>query len=235
MSQKQQKPTLTGQRIRTRKRDEKEKYDAASFRDQIIAGLVEADGDFEAASKFLDLTGNKLDFRRYVEALFDVLFAGGLLAPGGNLEEGAARSPMCIFVAKDTDGDDIRSYIELLNKLIRRYKYLQKGFEENLAKILRFLRSFSAEENARLAGATALSISSGLASATVLSSLISDHLLRDGVALKFVTQVFKVWIAKASLDNLGITLRKAGMDSRLLEFFPPEQAADGGSRAALQG
>ena len=34
-----ERPTLQGQRIKTRKRDEKEKYDPGGFRDSIIAGI----------------------------------------------------------------------------------------------------------------------------------------------------------------------------------------------------
>lgn len=62
--------------------DEKEKYDPTGFRDTIIAGLNSAGNDLEAVYKFLDASGSKLDYRRYGEALFDILIAGGLL---GNL------------------------------------------------------------------------------------------------------------------------------------------------------
>ena len=34
-----ERPTLQGQRIKTRKRDEKEKYDPGGFRDSIISGI----------------------------------------------------------------------------------------------------------------------------------------------------------------------------------------------------
>ncbi|PIK41066.1 putative basic leucine zipper, partial [Apostichopus japonicus] len=64
MNQKQQKPTLTGQRIKTRKRDEKEKYDPLGFRDAIFKGLNEAGNDLEQAYKFLDSAGGRLDYRR---------------------------------------------------------------------------------------------------------------------------------------------------------------------------
>lgn len=62
--------------------DEKEKYDPTGFRDAVIAGLEGKTGDLEAISKFLDTAGNKLDYRRYGEVLFDILIAGGLLVPG---------------------------------------------------------------------------------------------------------------------------------------------------------
>lgn len=59
--------------------DEKEKYDPVAFRDTIIRGFNEAGNDLDKVSKYLDSAGNKLDYRRYAEALFDILFAGGLL------------------------------------------------------------------------------------------------------------------------------------------------------------
>ena len=54
MSQKVEKPILSGQRIKTRKRDEKEKYDPTGFRDAIIHGLEKAGNDLDAISKYLD-------------------------------------------------------------------------------------------------------------------------------------------------------------------------------------
>lgn len=41
MSSKVERPTLQGQRIKTRKRDEKEKFDPGAFRDSIFQGLQE--------------------------------------------------------------------------------------------------------------------------------------------------------------------------------------------------
>lgn len=79
MSQKAERPVLSGQRIKTRKRDEKEKYDPTGFRDAVITGLEKTEGDLDQISKFLYSAGNKLDYRRYGEVLFDILIAGGLL------------------------------------------------------------------------------------------------------------------------------------------------------------
>lgn len=59
--------------------DEKEKYDPNGFRDALVQGLERAGGDLDAAYKFLDSAGSKLDYRRYGEVIFDVLIAGGLL------------------------------------------------------------------------------------------------------------------------------------------------------------
>ena len=59
--------------------DEKEKYDPIGFRDSVLAGFNEAGDDLESIYKYLDVAGSKLDYRRYGEALFDILIAGGLL------------------------------------------------------------------------------------------------------------------------------------------------------------
>lgn len=59
--------------------DEKEKYDPSGFRDALVQGLERAGGDLDAAYKYLDAAGSKLDYRRYGEVIFDVLIAGGLL------------------------------------------------------------------------------------------------------------------------------------------------------------
>lgn len=124
MSQKAERPVLQGQRIKTRKRgewthdaggcrttqqvplfslpDEKEKFDPHGFRDAVIAGLEKAE-DLEQISKFLDTAGNKLDYRRYGEVLFDILIAGGLLVPGGSISQDGEKpyTKNCIFAASE--------------------------------------------------------------------------------------------------------------------------------------
>lgn len=59
--------------------DEKEKFEPTVFRDTIVAGLNEAGGDLDAVAKFLDVTGSRLDYRRYADTLFDILIAGSML------------------------------------------------------------------------------------------------------------------------------------------------------------
>ncbi|KAI2526380.1 BZW1 isoform 9, partial [Pan troglodytes] len=100
-NQKQQKPTLSGQRFKTRKRDEKERFDPTQFQDCIIQGLTETGTDLEAVAKFLDASGAKLDYRRYAETLFDILVAGGMLAPGGTLADDMMRTDVCVFAAQE--------------------------------------------------------------------------------------------------------------------------------------
>lgn len=157
MSQKTERPVLSGQRIKTRKRDEKEKYDPTGFRDAVIAGLQKAGGDLEAISKYLDIAGNKLDYRRYGEVLFDILIAGGLLVPGGSIsQDGEMPSTDCCIFTASEDMESMRNQEQVFVKLMRRYKYLEKMFEEEMKKVLVFIKGFTPMERVKLARMTAL-------------------------------------------------------------------------------
>ncbi|KAK2704716.1 protein krasavietz-like [Artemia franciscana] len=230
MSSKIEKPTLTGARIKTRKRDEKEKFDPFGFRDAIIQGLNEAGTDLEAVSKFLDTAGSKLDYRRYGEALFDTLIAGGCLAPGGSIVQDAQpgkpyKTELCVFGANEAV-DSIRKYEQVLVKLIRRYKYLEKMLEEEMKKVLVFLKGFSESERIKLARFTALLIANGTTPATILASLTNEHLVKDGLAVEFLAEVFNVWKAEKGSQNLTTSLKKAGLDQILPDFFPPNKRSE---------
>ena len=82
---------------------------------------------------------------------------------------------------------------QIFVKLLRRYKYLQKVFEEEIRKMVNFLKGFSGDERRRLAIFTAVAILDGLtAKPNVLKVLTNEHLTRDGLSLQFVTEVFQV-------------------------------------------
>ena len=68
-NQKQQTPTLSGQRCKTRERDEKERFDPTQFQDCISQGLTETGTDLEAVAQFPDASGAMLDARRSAETL----------------------------------------------------------------------------------------------------------------------------------------------------------------------
>uniref|UniRef100_A0A8C6WTI0 Basic leucine zipper and W2 domains 1b n=1 Tax=Neogobius melanostomus TaxID=47308 RepID=A0A8C6WTI0_9GOBI len=204
-NQKQQKPTLTGQRFKTRKRDEKERFDPTQFQESIVQGLNQTGSDLEAVAKFLDASGAKLDYRRYAETLFDILVAGGMLAPGGTLSDDM--TPRFFFCAG-------------FNKLIRRYKYLEKGFEEEIKKLLLFLKGFTESERNKLAMLTGILLANGSISASILSSLFNENLVKEGVSAAFAVKLFKSWINEKDINSVAVSLRKVGMDNRLMELFP---------------
>ncbi|BFZ06535.1 hypothetical protein BsWGS_09574 [Bradybaena similaris] len=224
MSQKAEKPTLSGTRLKTRKRDEKEKNDPTAFRDSIIAGLSECGGDLEQVARFLDKEGSKLDYRRYAEVLFDILFAGGILAPGGFIVEGTefgkpVRSDICVF--RWGDGlEQLRNFYTVFYKLIRRYKYLEKAFEDDLKKILMFQKGFQASEREKLATITGIILANGLCTPRILLSLFEDHLVKEGISLEFAATMFSTWLKEKDINAICAALKKQQIDSRLMEMFP---------------
>lgn len=66
--------------------------------------------------------GSTLEFQKYGDSLFEILLVGGLLQPGGSyVDDGAPPSPFSVFLAKEpVEVANVKSYIEVLNKLIRR-------------------------------------------------------------------------------------------------------------------
>jgi len=221
MSQKVEKPTLTGHRIKTRKRDEKEKYDATVFRDAILLGLNEAGSDFEQKAKYLDTAGSRLDYRRYAEPLFDVLFAGGLLAPGGTilLEGNDKVYEHCVFRANE-DPASLQAHYEVLYKLIRRYKYLEKSLDEELKKLLLFLKGFNDTERQRLAQLVGICLGNGLCAPNCLVTLFEQHLVKDGLSIEFAQCMFRTWLSERDIQNVATSLKKLAIDTKLMELLP---------------
>jgi len=203
MSHKAERPVLQGQRIKTRKR-----------------GLEKAE-DMEQVYKFLDSAGNKLDYRRYGEVLFDILIAGGLLIPGGSISQDGDKpfTNACIFKAP-SDMESMRNHEQVFIKLMRRYKYLEKMFEEEMKKVLVYIKGFTPEERIKLARMTALWLGNGSVPPSVLTVLSNEHLVKDGIALEFLIEVFQTLKQEKGISALITTLKKGQLENRLLEFLP---------------
>jgi len=227
MSTKAEKPVLQGQRIKTRKRDEKAKFDPTGFRDSVVQGLSSIDGtDLDAVHKYLDTAGSKLDYRAYGEALFDILLAGGILAPGGlvsddGAENGPVRTSVCVFGAPEATIACLKPYAQLIVLLMRRYKYLEKMFIEEIKKVMVFLRGFSEGDRARLAICVSIWSVDAIIDPKILGNLIQDHLVRDGIAVEFLCKVLRTARSLRDVkDQVPMLLRKAGLERRINDFFP---------------
>lgn len=93
------------------------------FRDQLLKHLDNVPpSDFDAITNKLVQAGSTLEYLKYAEALFEILLVGGLLQPGGQyVEDGTPLSPFSFLNAKEpVEVADIKQYVEVLNKLIRR-------------------------------------------------------------------------------------------------------------------
>merc|ERR1712029_810643 len=221
MSQKAPLPSLTGHRLKTRKRDEKKAYDPQGFRDAILEGLEAAGDDLEAVYKFLDTSGQKQDYRRYGVTLIEILVAGGLLAPGGIIiQDGDLfKTNTCVF-GLATDMEKVRAFEQVFVKLMRRYKYLEKMHEEEMAKLLVYLKGFTDDERTRLAQITALWLASGQIPSTILPVLINEHQVKDGTALQFLLELLCTLKAEKGGAAVTAVIKKSGAENRLMEFFP---------------
>ncbi|KAI8093523.1 armadillo-type protein [Halteromyces radiatus] len=219
------KPTLHGVKIKQRKGVQKAqaKHEPEIFRDNLLSQLALAKpGDLEDISSILDKTGNTLEYRKYGESLFEILITGGILQPGGIILDDVERSPFSIFGAED-ESTSIKKHVDVFNKLIRRYKYLQRPFEETLKNILQFINKWQVDENSKLAKATGYFITTQLANPIVFKVLLKDYLVKDGHSLVFATAVFRTILTEQNIDQLGKYLVLSGMDTRLLELFPPNK------------
>jgi len=237
-TQQDKKPSLTGVRIKQRKGQAKAaaKFEPETFRDALLLhlALLSTPPTTEALVAKLVQAGSTLEFLKYYEQLFELLFVGGLLQPGGSYLDDK-RSPVYIVRTKeDGDGSEtaetggeggVKGMVEVLKRVIQRYKYLQKPLEENfLPDLLGYLGKWDQVARDKLAEAVALLVLELQVSTRCLQSLAKDHVVKDGVALGFLTSFFKTYLAKQGVDQLGSTIRRSGLKDILLVF--PQQTRD---------
>jgi len=222
------KPSLQGVRIKARKGAVKAhaKHEPATFRDQLYKHLETVpEGAFDSFATKLIQAGSQLEFLKYADALFEIILVGGLIQPGGSyIDDGAPVSPFTVFNAKEpVEIDEIKKYIQVLNKLIRRYKYLQKPLEElALPGLLQYINRWSPAQKDKLSIAVGLLISQGLANASCLQSLTKDHLVKNDVSAGVLTLIFRAYLLDQSMEHLAGALKKGGIKD-LLAFFPPSK------------
>ncbi|KAI5480165.1 hypothetical protein MNV49_001491 [Pseudohyphozyma bogoriensis] len=220
-STKELKPNLVGVRNKQRKGVAKAqaKFEPQVFRDQLVKHLESVpEGDFDAVAAKLDL-----DYRKYEEQFFQLLLVGALLAPGGGIvDDGAPRSTFSVIgsAKEPVELAEMKKIVDVFNKLMRRYKYLQKPFEESAVKgVLQYTNKFNEAERQKLAYATALFISTGLVSANVLVVFKKEHLIKENVSLNFFITFCKAYLQSESVEHLSSSLRKGGVID--LELFLP--------------
>ncbi|PIL36250.1 hypothetical protein GSI_01912 [Ganoderma sinense ZZ0214-1] len=225
------KPSLQGVRIKARKRAVKAqaKHEPDIFRDQFLKYLENVPPtDFDAIANKLVQAGSTLEFLKYADALFEILLVGGLLQPGGQyVDDGAPLSPFSILNAKEpVEVADVKQYVEVFNKLIRRYKYLQRPLEENsLPNLLQYMNRWPAAQREKLSVATGLLFAQGLASASCLQSLTKDHLVKNDLSADIITLIFRAYLSSQSMEHLAGTLKRGSIKDLLL-FFPPNKRDD---------
>ncbi|KAL0955821.1 hypothetical protein HGRIS_002024 [Hohenbuehelia grisea] len=233
------KPTLQGVRIKARKGAVKAqaKHEPDIFRDQLYKHLVTVtENDFDGFTATLVQAGSTLEFLKYADALFEIILVGGLLQPGGSyVDDGAPVSPFTIFNAPEPTVQELKPYVDVLNKLIRRYKYLQKPLEtSSLPTLLQYVHRWAPAQKEKLSLTIGLLMSQGLASAACLASLTKDHLIKNDVSLSVITLIFQAYLAEQSIDHLAGTLKRGGIKD-LLAFFPENRRTNANLDAHFRG
>lgn len=162
--------------------------------------------------------GATLELLKYSEQLFELLFVGGLLQPGGSYLDDK-RSPIYVLQDAAEGWDPVRGMVETLKLVMQRYKYLQKPLEENfLPDILGYLSKWDDASKDKLAQAVALLVLDVQVSSRCLASLTKDHVVKDNVGLSFFTSFAKAYLSKQSVEHLGATLRRSGLRDIALLF-----------------
>ncbi|KAJ3119419.1 hypothetical protein HK098_005511 [Nowakowskiella sp. JEL0407] len=216
--QQQQPPQ---QQFKTRKRETVVKYEPSTFRDQLLT-LIPAPCTFQQFQTLIEQNAEKLELKRYGELFFELLIVGGLLTPGGNIGYGSKKLEFSCF---ESPTEELKSRVEFIGKLVRRYKYLQIQLEDTMGHILPYANKFG-ENTVKLATFTGYLLSNSTIPATVLNHLLKDHLVKDSTSLTFLTLVFKSFLTEQTIDQLSNVLRKSGIDNKLMEFFPESKRQD---------
>nr|PNR31878.1 hypothetical protein PHYPA_026001 [Physcomitrium patens] len=224
MSSKE-KPTLGGTRIKTRKRNIAVPLDTATFADAVVQIYNEHKGDLELIAK--DVDSSELDFSRYGETFFEVVFTGEPNQPGTTKPEEGERHPYSVLNCDDTR-ESILPVVLFLQKIIRRRPFMIKTLENVMKRLLQSLSKGAiwprgSQKAGHFHGSTFSQKLSGLPPETIFSALMSDALIAKGIVLYFVTDVFKVYLVENSLDDLVSLLKRAKMDDRLLDLFPMQK------------
>lgn len=97
---------------------------------------------------------------------------------------------------------------------------MEKTLEEDINKIIVFLKAFTTDERLKLAKLCAILISGGQIPTHILNSTLQDHLVKDGIAADFLINVLKIWQNEKDANTVWTALRKSNLDSKLLDFYP---------------
>lgn len=228
MSTKEEKPTLAGVQIKTRKRNIAVALDPGSFANAVVDCFEDAkegtdlEKNLQAGVKVLESAD--LDFSRYGDTLFEVLFAGGRLAGGGNVVDEGKKLDTNVL-ASDATREAILPYVKIFQSLLRRRPFLVRPLENTLIKLLRSLDFHDDTGRTKIAIATARCFAwkLGMQPDRVLLAVMDDRMVAKGLVLHWVTAFFQDYLATESLDDLVSLLRKSRLETRLIDFFPPHK------------
>lgn len=231
MSTKVEKPTLGGARIRTRKRNIAVPLDKGSFADTVVTLFLDSKEDdeditqeqqLEAFVKVLETSD--LDFERYGDTLFEVLFTGGASGGSGQKEGELTFEYNLMGVESTTGVEGIKPFLTAFQMILRRRPFLIKNIENIFKRLMQQLAHFTDQQQDNIAKALAsvFSIKLGIPAENVMMVLLNDQLVQKGTILRFVTTFFFQYLSTNSLEDLMTILKKSRCDDLML-FFPTQK------------
>ena len=78
---------------------------------------------------------------------------------------------------------------------------MQVLLEDELLKVLKFIKAFTPEQNDKLARLTARLMANGVVAAKPLTSLYMEALVKDGLAESFMFDVMRAWLKQSSINS----------------------------------
>lgn len=87
------------------------------------------------------------------------------------------RTETCLFGGPPDSMEHLKGWENVFTKLMRRYKYLEKMLEEEMKKVLMYIKGFSESERIKLARMTAIWISNNSIPPAILNSLVNVSLV----------------------------------------------------------
>ncbi|KAG1330821.1 basic leucine zipper and W2 domain-containing protein 2 [Cocos nucifera] len=219
---------MSGTRIKTRKRNIAAPLDPAAFADAVVQIYLDNAGDLELVAKSIE--SSDLNFSRYGDTFFEVVFTGGRTQPGTIKPDEGERHPYSVLDC-EPKREAILPSVLYIQKILRRRPFMIKSLENVMRRFLQSLELFEENERQKLAIFTALTFSqklSGLPPETVFQPLFKDNLVAKGLVLSFITDFFKEYLIENSLDDLILLLKRGKMEDNLLDFFPTaKRSAEG--------
>lgn len=128
----------------------------------------------------------------------------------------------------------MRSWEQVFIKLMRRFKYLEKLFQDEIKKILMFVKYFTPAERKKLSVMVSLWIANGSIPFNVILVLNNSHLVKDHLALDFLIDIFKCWRQEKGVNSLYSAIKKSNIESHLISFIPDTKQSQTYFRNAFQ-
>lgn len=96
---------------------------------------------------------------------------------------------------------------------------MEKGFEDEVKKLLLFLKGFLELERNKLVMLIGVFLVNGIFNVFIFNSFYNENLVKEGVLVVFVVKFFKLWINEKDINVVVVSFWKVSMDNRLMEFF----------------